>query len=359
MTDDEFQAILDGVNQREDDTATMVEDLNLTSRAVGEDEEGRAGEKEPESVNPQTEAGKSDVHVEAEETEARPEVPNLVAPPVTKPKVVKRKLVLKGEPESSRPMPQRSVGLEEQRIDNACTRGETDPTTQDPLSTQAEKEPEEEKDEDDREEARYQVERKRKGKGPVKKKPSSKRQHTFNTGVVITEATQRTPPNRRESSDNDYTASDESESDSDTSIEDEEYKEQQLPGDHRELLHPPAERLRFRRWAVELTDELVEEMKLFDSKKLQDAFGTKDDKSKQVKCGKGIPRFYAMGEEAIPAGRATAAQGTPAQEQRQERLEKTVAELADDNRKARAELSRLATVVEGILKELATGKLVV
>ncbi|XP_042059451.1 chromodomain-helicase-DNA-binding protein Mi-2 homolog [Salvia splendens] len=193
MTDDEFRVILDGVNQREDDTATMVENLNLTCGAVGEDEEGRVGEKELESVNPQTEAGKSDVHVEAEETEARPEGLDLAS---------------------------KSVGHEEQRIDNARTSGETGPTTQDTLSTQAEKEPEEEKDEDDGEEARYQ-ERKRKGKAPVKKNPSSKRQRTFNTGVVITEATQRTPPNRRESSDNDYTASDESESDSDTSMEDE------------------------------------------------------------------------------------------------------------------------------------------
>ncbi|XP_042005712.1 uncharacterized protein LOC121754415 [Salvia splendens] len=152
MTDDEFQAILDRVNQREDDTATMVEDLNLTSRAVEKDEEGRAGEKEPESVNPQTEAGKNDVHVEAEETEARPEVPNPVAPPVTKLKAVKRKLVLKGEPEASWPKPQR-----------------------------------------------------------------------------------RAQEHRREQSDSEYAVSEESESDIDISLENEECCEQQLPHDHREL----------------------------------------------------------------------------------------------------------------------------
>ncbi|XP_042003808.1 uncharacterized protein LOC121752780 [Salvia splendens] len=205
MTDDEFQAILDGVNQREDDTATMVEDLNFTSRAVGEDEEGMAGEKEPESVNPQTEAGKSDVHVEAEETEARSEIPKPVAPPVTKPKAVKRKLVLKGDPRAEQPKPQR--------------------------------EPEEEKDEDDGEEARYQVERKRKGKAPIKEKSSNKKPRTVNIGIVITDPAQRTPPHRQETDDSDYAASEDSDSDSDISLEDEEYREQQLPHDHRELLN--------------------------------------------------------------------------------------------------------------------------
>ncbi|XP_041997721.1 uncharacterized protein LOC121747688 isoform X1 [Salvia splendens] len=42
----------------------------------------------------------------------------------------------------------------------------------------------------------------------------------------------------------------------------------------------------------------------------------------------GVPHFYAMGEEAIPTGRTTASQGTQDQEQRQERLEKAVEELA-------------------------------
>ncbi|XP_042035161.1 pharyngeal muscle protein 2-like [Salvia splendens] len=215
MTDDEFQAILDGVNQREDDTATMVEDLNLTSRVVEEDEEGRAGEKEPESMNPQIEAGKSDVHVEAEETEARAEIPKPVAPPVTKPKAVKRKLVLKGDPRAEQPKPQRK--------------------------------PEEEKEEDDGEEVRYQVERKRKGKDPMKKKSSNKKPRTVNIGIVITDPAQRTLPHRQEIDDSDYAASEDSDSDSDISLEDEEYSEQQLPHDHRELI-----RMNLIEWTVRL-----------------------------------------------------------------------------------------------------------
>ncbi|XP_042035188.1 neurofilament medium polypeptide-like [Salvia splendens] len=211
MTDDEFQAILDGVNQREDDTTTMVEDLDLTSRAVGEEE--------PELETPQTEVGESDEHIE-EELVPRAEVPEPVAPP-----------------RAERPKPER--------------------------------EPEEEKDEDDGEEARYQEERKRKGKALIKKKPSVKRQRTANTGVVITEAVQRTPPSRREQSDSEYAITEESDSDSDISLENEECSEQQLPRNHRELVHPPVERLRYRHWAVDLTDDLVEEMKLFDSKKLR------------------------------------------------------------------------------------------
>ncbi|XP_042013804.1 uncharacterized protein LOC121762102 [Salvia splendens] len=163
---------------------------------------------------------------------------------------------------------------------------ETSPTAQDQFSAQAEKEPEEEKDEDDGEEVRYQEERKRKGKALMKKKPSVKRQRTANTSVVTTEAVQRTPPSRREQSDSEYAISEESDSDSDISLENEECSEQQLPRDHRELVHSPVERLRYRRWSVDLTDDLVEEMKLFDSKKLQKVFDGKDEGSKQVKSGK-------------------------------------------------------------------------
>ncbi|XP_042019011.1 flagellar radial spoke protein 1-like [Salvia splendens] len=65
-----------------------------------------------------------------------------------------------------------------------------------------------------------------------------------------------------------------------------------------------------------------------------------------------------MGEEAIPTGRTTASQGTHDQEQRQERLEKAVEELAEENRLARAELACLTNMMEEILKELGTGKLV-
>ena len=39
-------------------------------------------------------------------------------------------------------------------------------------------------------------------------------------------------------------------------------------------------------FAPELTDELMEDMKHYNTKKLQDAFDDKEDSSKQVKCGK-------------------------------------------------------------------------
>ncbi|XP_042003878.1 nucleolar and coiled-body phosphoprotein 1-like [Salvia splendens] len=323
MTDEEFEALLDEVNRMEDGTAMMAEGLDLASRAVGEGEEVGAGndseglsnqpvdeaekgqtrEDEPESVTPQPEVGESDAHIEKEETEARTEVPGPVAPKVSKPKPVKRKLVFNSDPRVERLKPKRvsqrcqgkwasskakantttdpvevlseedrttptkpgeeslpatnledapketevvsptpsdqgektvemaegldlaseSVGHDEPRDYSTHIRAETLPTAQDKPSTQAEKKSEEE---EDRDEDIYQEERKRKGKAPVKKKPSRKKQRTINTGVVITDPDQRAPPCRSEPSDNEYTASEESGSDSDFSLEDEEYGEQ-------------------------------------------------------------------------------------------------------------------------------------
>ncbi|XP_042016249.1 fibrous sheath CABYR-binding protein-like [Salvia splendens] len=224
MTDDEFQAILDGVNQREDDTATMVEDLDLTSREVGEEE--------PELETPQTEVWESDEHIE-EESVPIAEVPEPVAPPVTKPKAVKRKLVLKRYPRAERPKPERvsqrclgkwasskanpnaeadpvEILSDEERATPTKPGEEFLPTTDlEDTTRENEAEPEEEKDEDDGEKARYQEERKRKGKALMKKKPSVKRQRTANTGVVITEAVLRTLPSRREQSDSEYAISEE------------------------------------------------------------------------------------------------------------------------------------------------------
>ncbi|XP_042032290.1 fibrous sheath CABYR-binding protein-like [Salvia splendens] len=291
-----------------------------------------------------------DDETKVKETKARPEVPNPVAPPVVKPKPVNRRLVLKADPKADRPKPhrvsQRCLGkwaakkakpntaadlleiVSEDERETPTKPGEESLPTADPRDSAmvvddapqtqggrsedtermvegldlASESVEPEGSEEDgthvenrstaqeeslaEEEARYQVERKQKGKAVMKKKPSTKKPRIVNTGIVITEAAQRTPSSRREQSDSEYGISEEFESDSDTSTEDEEYKEQQLPNDHRELLHPPAERLRYKRWSVKLTDDVVEEMKLFDSKKLQDAYRTKDDKSKQIKCGK-------------------------------------------------------------------------
>ena len=96
----------------------------------------------------------------------------------------------------------------------------------------------------------------------------------------------REPEEKERSSDTDYTSSEESDSESDISLEGEEYHEQQLPDNHLELVHPPVERIVYWRWRVTLTDELKEDMKHYDTKKLQDAFDDKGDSSKQVKCGK-------------------------------------------------------------------------
>ncbi|XP_042035082.1 uncharacterized protein LOC121781399 [Salvia splendens] len=258
--------------------------LDLASKAVGGGEEASTPE-----------AGESDAHIEKDETVVRTEELEPVAPPVSKPKAVKRKLVLKSDLKAERPKPKRvsqrclgkwtsskakantaadavevsseeerttptkpreqslsttnledastatevvtptpsdqreetdkmaegldlafeSVGHDEPRDDRTHIRVETQPTAQDKPSTQIEKRPEE--DEDGNED-RYREERKKKGKAPVTKKPSRKKQHTVNAGVVITKPDQRAPPRRREPSDSEYTASEESGSDNDVSL---------------------------------------------------------------------------------------------------------------------------------------------
>ncbi|XP_042030018.1 titin-like [Salvia splendens] len=222
---------------------------------------------------------------EAKEAEPEIDVPVPVAPPVVKPKAVKKKLVLKGEPKASRPKPQRvsqrclgrwaaskakantaenpeeivseeqkdtpkrtgdepihATGLEDTAVSpaqseqgketervvegldlapesvgpdgskkiDARVHGETTSTAQDESLLQAE------------EEARYQQARKRKGKAPIQRKSITKKSRVVNTGIVITEAARRTPPSRQELSDSEYAVSEESASDSDISLEDEE-----------------------------------------------------------------------------------------------------------------------------------------
>ena len=74
----------------------------------------------------------------------------------------------------------------------------------------------------------------------------------------------------------------------------------------------------------------------------------------------GVPQFYQMGE--APGGRAQqgqevqAAPSDQAQRLRQENLERAVTELAEENRQSRAEMAKLKTLMESILKELARGK---
>ncbi|XP_042051508.1 uncharacterized protein LOC121796795 [Salvia splendens] len=107
----------------------------------------------------------------------------------------------------------KSVGHEEPVDDNTIICVVTKPTAQKEPST-----PTKERLEKDEDEDRYLQERKRKGKAPVTKKESSKKQRMGNAGVVIKEPEQRVPPRRREPSDSEYTASEESESDSDVSL---------------------------------------------------------------------------------------------------------------------------------------------
>ncbi|XP_041995735.1 lysine-specific demethylase 6B-like [Salvia splendens] len=127
MTDEEFEELLNKVTRMEDGTAKMAEGLDLASEAVGDGEEAstrndpeglahqpedeveerQTREEEPKSVTPQPEAGESDTHIEKDETVVRTEGPEPVAPPVSKPKAVKRKLVLKSDPKAERPKPKR------------------------------------------------------------------------------------------------------------------------------------------------------------------------------------------------------------------------------------------------------------
>ncbi|XP_042041259.1 uncharacterized protein LOC121786698 [Salvia splendens] len=60
----------------------------------------------------------------------------------------------------------------------------------------------------------------------------------------------------------------------------------------------------------------------------------------------GAPQFYAMGEEAIPTGRVAAAQEVSEQEQRRESMEKAMEEVKEENQQLKAEVVRLASVME-------------
>ncbi|XP_047949304.1 titin-like [Salvia hispanica] len=478
LTDDEFHSVLGGGDKIVINTEGVAEVLNLASQAVGEGEasivaeesegvvhqpvqemgvEQTEGVKQPEEERQETETHKSEERKDEKETEEEAEVqpkePETIAPTVSKPKPVKRKLVLKNDPKEERQKPKRvsqrclgkwtsnkagantaadaveissederatptkpgeepsttsredapmatgtvsstpndqeeeadkvaegldlaseSVGQEEAINDNTSTCVVTEPTAQVDLSTPADEEAKANETED-----MYLQERKRKGKAPAKKKHVVKKQRIANTSIVI-----REPGERKRLSDSDYTSSEESESESDISLDGEEYHEQQLPDNHQELVHPPVERIVYRRWRVELTDELMEDMKHYNTKKLQDAFDDKEDNNKQVKCGKvlhipsldelsvrdpflasmGVLGFEWLLENRDPEISVRAQQGQEgrvgqneqAQGQRQANLERVVAELAEENRQSRAEMARLTSLMESVLKELARGK---
>ncbi|XP_042029896.1 transcriptional regulator ATRX homolog [Salvia splendens] len=267
MTDEEFEELLNVVTRMEDGTSQMAEGdpkaerlkpKRVLQRCLGKWTSNMAGANTAASA----------LEISSEEHRATPTKPGEESLSATNLKDASTATeVVSPTPSDQREetdtmvegldLASESVGHPEPRDDN------TQSTTQKEPSTPTEERPEENEDGD---EDRYRKKRKRKGKAHVKKKPSSKKQRTVNTGIAITESDQRAPPRRKEPSDSEYTASEESRSESDVSLEDEEYGEKQLPHNHRELMHPPVKRLKYQRRKVELTDELIEDMKHFSTK---------------------------------------------------------------------------------------------
>ncbi|XP_047942833.1 translation initiation factor IF-2-like [Salvia hispanica] len=111
MTDDEFQSILNRVHRGETSANEMAEGMDLASQAVGEASRRGGRDKQPEeerqkSETPQFEAKEGEKGAE-KEAEVQPEEPETIAPTVSKPKQVKRKLVLKNDPKAKRQKPKR------------------------------------------------------------------------------------------------------------------------------------------------------------------------------------------------------------------------------------------------------------
>ncbi|XP_042027087.1 cyclic nucleotide-gated cation channel beta-1-like [Salvia splendens] len=104
MTDTEFEAIVEEVTRREEGTASMPE--GQVSQSIGETEGVQDEVRETEPVDFQPEAGDDEMQVEEERPATEIQESEPVAPPVIKPKAVKRKLVLKGEPKARQPKPQ-------------------------------------------------------------------------------------------------------------------------------------------------------------------------------------------------------------------------------------------------------------
>ncbi|XP_042032249.1 uncharacterized protein LOC121778931 [Salvia splendens] len=300
---------------------TPVVETVRQERLAGGEGEVRSEGKGPESVDSQVKAGDDRMQVEEEGPPMETQVPETVTPSILKPPPVKRPITEKPKPTR---VSQRCLGKwTASKAQTNTTENPVEIISEEEQATpkKAEIEPVQATDQEDvgvssvqnepgtetewmtegpdlasgsvsprgsehvkypvpgdttltaqEEETQYQRARKRKGKAPLKKKSVTKKPRVANTRIVITEASQRTPPSRGERSDSEYTASEESDSDSGISLENEEYGEQSLPDDHRELVHPPVERLRYRRWTVDFTNEIAEEMKLFETQKLQDTF---------------------------------------------------------------------------------------
>ncbi|XP_042027224.1 fibrous sheath CABYR-binding protein-like [Salvia splendens] len=117
MTDEEFDSIMNKVIHAEavgeiegTREVSIPEGPAYQSGDQADDNQTREKETLPGSSQPEAEGGNTLVEAQvtkAKETEVRPEVPNPVAPPVVKPKPVKRRLVLKADPKVDRPKPHR------------------------------------------------------------------------------------------------------------------------------------------------------------------------------------------------------------------------------------------------------------
>ncbi|XP_042032300.1 uncharacterized protein LOC121779008 [Salvia splendens] len=245
MTDTEFVSIVEEVYRRED-TALMAEGLDLasrpvggiekaipgtipegqTSQSVGEAREVQSEEKEPEPVNPQVEAGDDGMQVGEEVPTVEIQVPEAVAPPILKPQPVKRQLAASRAQANTAENPVEIASEEEQDTPKKAEGTSTQATDQEdigisPVQNEQGAEIEgvaegpdlapgsvrlEESNDVDaqapgettlpaqEEEAQYQRTRKRKGKAPIQKNSVTKRARLANTGIVITEPPQRTPP---------------------------------------------------------------------------------------------------------------------------------------------------------------------
>ncbi|XP_041999923.1 cell surface glycoprotein 1-like [Salvia splendens] len=315
----EFQSILDGVTGRKESAVEMAEGPDLASKAVGDSNTPESTWKlEGESAQPVLVDTEPKVPVVQHEAEK---------PTVIKSKVVKRKLVLKDNPKDERQKPkrvsQRCLGRGLTRKAGANTASETVTISSDEegvTPTKPEEKPMPAADQEDTLEKAEVV-----PPTPTSQKvgtPTKPREDPSDTpldkSVINTQATEPTAQEkpsastekkpaeeteeerylqerkrkgkahsrREEISDEDYTSNDEPDPEDDVSLEDEEFREQPLPNDHSELVHPPVERVEYVSWQIDLDDDLMEDTKHYNTTKLQDSFDDKEDNSKQIKCGK-------------------------------------------------------------------------
>ncbi|XP_047947878.1 uncharacterized protein LOC125193957 [Salvia hispanica] len=110
MTDEEFQAVLGKGNRIVVNPEGVAEVLDLATQAVGKEEVTKEAEKSEGVVHQSVEERTDEQPEKAEQPEEEgqePETHQEKASVVTKPKTVKRRLVLKNDPKAERQKPQR------------------------------------------------------------------------------------------------------------------------------------------------------------------------------------------------------------------------------------------------------------